>query len=291
MSLNVIVGIPTSGRPAIVVETLRELGRQTRPPDAVFVCAPTLQDLPSVADLAPALHLIVAERGLPRQRNAILDKAGRADVIVFFDDDFFPDPDYLAAVEQHMLHHPQTVIATGTVLRDGIGGPGLSAHEGRAALASAAPPRCGAEPVFTGYGCNMAIRLAPVRSGSVRFDERLPLYGWQEDVDFCRRLAPFGHIVRLDAARGVHLGAKSGRASGVRLGYSQVANPLYLASKRCGYPMRRAFTHLARNMAMNILRWPAPEPFVDRRGRLLGNLLALRDMIGSNMRPERILDF
>jgi GT2 family glycosyltransferase len=127
-------------------------------------------------------------------------------------------------------------------------------------------------PTFSGYGCNMAVRLAPVREHRIRFDERLPLYGWQEDVDLSRRLAQFGAVVRMEAARGVHLGAKSGRGSGVRLGYSQVANPIYLARKRMGYPLRRAVNHIARNLLSNIVRSTWPESYVDRRGRLRGNL-------------------
>jgi hypothetical protein len=52
------------------------------------------------------------------------------------------------------------------------------------------------------------------------------------EVKPSRRLAVFGTVVRITSARGVHLGAKLGRGSGVRLGYSQVANPLYVAHKR-----------------------------------------------------------
>jgi hypothetical protein len=37
-------------------------------------------------------------RGLCRQRNRALELlAGRCDVVIFFDDDFVPSPDYLAA--------------------------------------------------------------------------------------------------------------------------------------------------------------------------------------------------
>jgi GT2 family glycosyltransferase len=76
-----------------------------------------------------------------------------------------------------------------------------------------------------------------MRPNDVMFDERLPLYGWQEDVDLSRRLAAFGTVVKVPAARGVHLSVKLGRNSGVRLGYSQIANPLYLSFKRRGYPL------------------------------------------------------
>jgi GT2 family glycosyltransferase len=77
----------------------------------------------------------------------------------------------------------------------------------------------------------MAVRVLPVHGNGLHFDENLPLYGWLEDVDFCRRLAPYGRIVRNARTAGVHLGSNSGRTSGVCYGYSQIANPLYLWRK------------------------------------------------------------
>jgi GT2 family glycosyltransferase len=290
MPCTVAVGIPTIGRAPILRETLRELGLQTRRADNVIVCGTRPADFEGAEDTCPGVQVLLAEAGLPRQRNAIITAAGDADILVFFDDDFLPDPAYLAAVEHHMTRDPAIVVATGAVLADGIGGPGFTPEEGRAILVQNTGDSHGVRPTFAGYGCNMAIRLAPVRAHNVRFDERLPLYGWQEDVDLSRRLAPFGTVMQLDAARGVHLGTKTGRGSGLRLGYSQVANPLYLSAKRSGYPFRRALTHIARNMAMNIARATWPEPYVDRRGRLRGNMLALRDLLTGRMVPERILE-
>lgn len=294
LPLNIAVGIPTIGRASVLSETLIELARQNRRADSVIVCGAKPADVDGAAEAYPGTVVLLSEPGLPRQRNAVLEAAVEADIVVFFDDDFFPDPNYLAAIEHYMTHNPQIVVATGLVLADGIGGPGLSPDEGRSVLARYAAP-AGARssdvrPAFSGYGCNMAVHLAPMRSHGIRFDERLPLYGWQEDVDLSRRLAEYGQVVQIDAACGVHLGVKSGRGSGVRLGYSQVANPLYISGKRHGYPLRRAITHIASNMAMNTVRAIWPEPYVDRRGRLQGNLLALFDLTVGRMAPERILD-
>jgi GT2 family glycosyltransferase len=294
MHLNIAVGIPTIGRAVILRETLIELARQKRRPDQVIVCGARTTDVENAPEAYPGTIVLLSEPGLPRQRNAVIEAAVEADIVVFFDDDFLPDPGYLAAIEQYMARDPHIVVATGLLLADGINGPGLSPAEGRAILsrhAAAPSPRSpDVQPTFSGYGCNMAVRLAPMRAHALRFDERLPMYGWQEDVDLSRRLAEFGQVVRIDAACGVHLGVKSGRGSGVRLGYSQVANPLYLCGKRRGYPLRRAIGHIAKNMAMNIARAIWPEPYVDRRGRLYGNLLALRDLTIRRMIPERILD-
>jgi len=288
--MRIAVGIPTVGRADILRETLREIGGQSRAADQVIVCGTKDADVAGAADAFPGVVLLRAAPGLPRQRNAIIEAAADADVLVFFDDDFLADPDYLATIERAMTQSPAIVVATGRVLADGIGGAGLTPDAGRAILAARAIGPAAIRPTFSGYGCNMAVRLAPMRAHQLRFDERLPLYGWQEDVDLSRRLAPHGEVVLLEAATGVHLGVKLGRNSGVRLGYSQVANPLYLAAKRCGYPFGRALSHIGRNMAMNVARAAWPEPFVDRRGRLRGNLLALRDLVMGRMVPERVLE-
>ncbi len=290
MRCKVAVGIPTVGRAAILCDTLSELTRQSRRPDRVIVCGTVASDVDGAADAYPGLTLLSSEPGLPRQRNAVIAAAADADIVVFFDDDFLPETAYLDAIGHYMADHPDCVVATGCVLADGIGGPGLSTTEGRAVLAEAKPAGSGAMPAFSGYGCNMAVRVACLRRHDLTFDERLPLYGWQEDVDLSRRLAAFGSVVRLEAARGVHLGVKRGRGSGIRLGYSQVANPLYLAGKRCGYPFGRALQHVARNVAMNIVRAGWPEPYIDRRGRLRGNVVALRDLLQGRMMPERVLE-
>jgi GT2 family glycosyltransferase len=287
----IAVGIPTVGRAAILRETLSDVMRQTRLPERIIVCGARPDDVDGAESAAPSTQVLLTSPGLPRQRNAILDAAGDADVVIFFDDDFLPHPGYIEAVAAHLAAEPASVVVTGSVLADGIGGPGLTVEQGRAILSEhSIADQQSVKIVFSGYGCNMAVRLAPMRENGLRFDERLPLYGWQEDVDLSRRLARFGTVVALQSACGVHLGVKSGRNSGVRLGYSQVANPIYLARKRFGYPPFRALHHIVRNVAMNIARSTWPEPYVDRRGRLKGNILAFRDCLAGRMVPERILD-
>jgi polysaccharide biosynthesis transport protein len=132
----------------------------------------------------------------------------------------------------------------------------------------------------------MAFRLASAQPG-VRFDEALPQYGWLEDVDFSRRLVRYGRIIKLPDARGVHLGSKTGRAPGIRLGYSQIANPLYLVRKGTLTP-RRAAQQMGRNFVMNLLRSVRPEPYIDRRGRLRGNTLAIVDALRGKADPRNI---
>jgi GT2 family glycosyltransferase len=292
-ALRIAIGIATVGRPQLMEVVLAELRRQSRPPDLIAVCAPTPADVGDVA-LAAGIEVdvIVGPRGLTRQRNAILNRAREFDVIVFFDDDFLPERSYLHVVEQVFAKYSDVVMATGTVVADGIVGPGLTVDEAHRRLASIDPIDGRPDEmrdVAGGYGCNMAVRVEAVNSARCRFDDNLPLYGWLEDVDFSGQIAPFGRIVKLAAAQGVHLGIKQGRQSGVRLGYSQIANPIYLSRKgTCSWS--RAMRLMSRNIAANCLRSVKPEPYVDRLGRAAGNLRALRDLLAGRLAPERILD-
>jgi GT2 family glycosyltransferase len=288
MALNIVIGIPTIGRATVLRETLIGLTKQIRKADRIIVCGARACDVDGAEGIGGA-EVILSTPGSSHQRNALIAAAPTADVIVFFDDDFMADIAYVAELERAMERFPAIVVATGRVLADGISGPGLTAADAMAILREVLP-RPGITAVFSGYGCNMAVRATVVRAHGLLFDERLPLYAWQEDVDLSRRLAQFGSVVRVEAASGVHRGVKHGRGSGVRLGYSQVANPLYLAGKQAGYPLPRALEHIGRNLAMNIARAARPEPYIDRRGRLRGNLLALSDLMLRRMTPERALD-
>ncbi|MFN7001562.1 MAG: glycosyltransferase family 2 protein, partial [Elioraea tepidiphila] len=259
--LRIAIGIATRGRPAILAGVLRDLRRQTRAPDRIIVCHVGPEDVAG----CDGAEFITAPAGLPRQRNAILDAAADCDVVLFLDDDFLCAPEYLAVTEAAFDARPDMVVATGTVIADGAKGPGYSLEEGAALLAADTPPAdpMAMAPHFNGYGCNMAFRMATVRAHGIRVDERLPLYAWYEDIDFTRALGRHGTILRLAGARGVHLGVKQARTPGLRLGYSQVANPVYLARKGT-FPWSHAIPSAARHTLINAVRSLAPEPHVDR---------------------------
>ncbi len=215
--MKIIVGIATAGRREVLSETLEHLSRQDRKPDAILVCpsSPDDVDEPFAKALSVPVTIVAGERGLTKQRNAILSAIDAGDLLVFFDDDFLPQTDFLANAETLFLRQPDIAVATGLVLADGIHGPGIPVKEGLDILARDQPAGSSAklEPVYNAYGCNMVFRLSAIEADGTRFDERLPLYGWQEDVDFCRRLARHGRIVRSGELRGVHLGNKRGRTS------------------------------------------------------------------------------
>ncbi|MDO5758104.1 MAG: glycosyltransferase [Rhodobacterales bacterium] len=293
--MKIAVAIATVGRPQILGHAIRDLARQTRQPDRTIISATSFDDVdPSILSDRPArIDIIYGGRGLPRQRNAVLDALGDEDVVLFLDDDFMMAPDFLCRLEELMSAQPSIGIVTGDVLADGIGNAGLTPPQAQTILDRAMDEPCpdlsDLIDVNNGYGCNMAFRCAPIRTHGLRFDEQLPLYAWLEDVDFSRRAAAYGRCVKAMALRGVHLGIKGGRTSGVRLGYSQVANPIYLIG-RATMQRRHAARLISRNIAANLAKSLWSEPWVDRRGRLHGNLLALADLIRGRIDPLRVLD-
>lgn len=293
--IRVAVGIATAGRRDVLSETLRELTRQTRLPDLVVVCPAAAADVDEavLGGLGVPGRVVRADKGLPKQRNAILAAIeADYDICVFIDDDFLTDARLIENVIALFAAHPEIVVGTGVLLGDGINGPGLSVDEGRAILArSASPAFAGATIIdaYGAYGCNMVVRLKPVLEHRVRFDETLPLYGWLEDIDFSRQMARYGTVRRTSAITGVHLGSKGGRTPGQRLGYSQVMNPVYLIRKGTVSP-KFALNLVWRNIAANIVKSARPEPWADRRGRVVGNFKAIADVIRGRIDPNRILE-
>lgn len=294
-SLRIAVGIASLGRRDVLSMTIDRLGRQSRLPDLLVVSAggPADVDSASLEHFPAPTCLISGLPGLCAKRNQILAAAAGADIVAFFDDDFFPDPAYLAGLEDVFRDHPDVVAATGLLLADGINGPGLTIQQAIDILQNgsmAAAGRASLADIHGAYGCNMAFRMQTVRDHGVTFDENLPLYGWQEDTDFSRRLGRYGRIVKSQAMRGVHLGVKAGRISGIRVGYSQIANPIYLVQKG-SMAWSYAINRMWRNVLANLVRSLFPEPWIDRKGRLKGNLIALADIVLGRISPRRIIDF
>jgi GT2 family glycosyltransferase len=213
-----------------------------------------------------------------------------AEIVTFFDDDYVPSDRCIEGVRKLFLDHPDVVAANGTLLADGINTAGIGYDQACALIArhdKCVPPPLEVLADKSGlYGCNMAYRMSAI--GDERFDERLPLYAWQEDIDFAARVGKRGRIVTSNAFFGVHRGIKGARPSGVRLGYSQIANPLYLVRK--GTMQRsEAVRLITRNVVKNHIRVLWPESWVDRSGRCKGNWRALADLLRRRDDPANIL--
>lgn len=290
-SLKVVIGIATTGRAGIVRETLQQIASLTDRPDAVLLCIADASDFDTnEPDTFPfPFDVITTKKGLCNQRNALLDAVDDDTVLLFLDDDFLISDGFISATRRVFAQDANVVMATGHVLADGILGPGLTHEDGLRLLSTASAPTDGIAETYNGYGCNMAVRSSNVRAHGLRFDPELSRYGWLEDVDFSRRLAHHGRIVKVNAMQGVHLGTKTGRSRGVPLGYSQIANPIYMIRKG-SLSHRRGWYLMLRNFAANAVKIARSEPWVDRPGRLKGNLLAIKDLLTGKIAPTRILD-
>lgn len=282
--------ICSAGRPGALATLFPILTAQSRPADLLVLSVTRRADLPGGAPPHGAI-LCTGPPGLAAQRNRALDALrGKVDIVVFFDDDFLPAQDALEGVRRGFAAFPEAAGLTGRLVADGIGGGGIDPADAAALLARDARPRgrprALARRLVGLYGCNMAFRMAAV--GATRFDELLPLYGWQEDVDFAARVP--GEKLATDAFSGVHLGLRSGREThGLALGYSQLANPVYLwrkGSLPAGFALRLGM----RTFLANHLRTLRPEPWIDRAARARGNRRALADLCRGQAAPGRILE-
>ncbi len=287
--MRVVVIIASTGRAPLLRKTVTQLGRQIRLPDKLIVSAAGEADADGLIGVAHIpMDIIHSQKGLPRQRNAALRHLdGQADLVVFFDDDFVPADDYLQKLEEAFILRPNLVGATGKLLADGIKSPGISFEAGAAMVAEHKPVDIIQERALPAlYGCNLCVRMSA--ADGLWFDENLPLYGWQEDVDYSFQLGRKGTLIYTNLLTGVHLGTKGGRTSGKRLGYSQIANPVYLLRKKT-IPRRLAWRLMSRNVMANVAYCFFPEPYIDRLGRLHGNAQAIFDFVMGRIHPERIL--
>lgn len=295
-SCTIAVVIATRGRAVEIRVLLEQLAKGTRKPERIVIVGSSPDDWGGATALPLMPETIAApEPGLPRQRNIgvrhLLDSASDVpDIIVFFDDDFRPEAHWLEAAVAVFTARSDVEGLTGVVLRDGARSAAISEDEALGAIVSwkrAVEASTEAAPRL--YGCNMAVRTAVFDRAN--FDERLPLYGWLEDLDFSGQVAAprSGRLVTALGCAGVHLGSKGARVSGRRYGYSQIVNPLYLARKgTCSKGL--AAVLVARALMSNSLRAIRGHPLFDYRGRLAGNMRAVSDLVRSRAAPERIID-
>jgi len=285
--MSVAIVIASKGRPVELGRWVDHLQRQTVGPVALVFAVTAASDLP--ADLGGATALICAP-GSCAQRNAGLSSVlGTADIVAFFDDDYVPSSRCIEGIEALFGSRPDVVAANGMLLADGVNSPGISYARAMELINQhdSLPHTIEVTGTLGGlYGCNMAFRASAI--GDERFDENLPLYAWQEDIDFSARVGKRGLIVKTTAFYGVHQGVKDARPSGVRLGYSQIANPLYLIGKGT-MTVSEALPLIAKNVVKNHARALFPEPWIDRLGRCKGNWWALIDALMCRADPRNIL--
>lgn len=293
MRARTAVIIATRGRPQDVSNLLSALGHQTVLPDVIVVSACDHSDIEQNKIAAENVEVLFGLPGLPAQRNRALSSVhGKYDIIIFFDDDFIPSRFWIERIQALLAVQSDIVCATGYVIVDGVTIGGVEWSRGQSIVNDADSSKkllainaCKLVDQHSPYGCNMAFRAKRIEH--LEFDERLVLYGWLEDRDFAFRAAAEGRMVWTDAVWGVHLGTRRGRVPGLRFGYSQVVNPWYLMKK--GTMTRLDVCRkIVRGLAGNALGSFFPNTHVDRRGRLKGNMIGIKDIIFRCWAPERI---
>lgn len=282
--MTAAVVLASAGRAGLLAHVVTDLADQTCPDFVRVISVPDEQSLPADRD---GWQVVTGARGLAAQRNAGLAALSGVDVVFFFDDDAVVRPDYIENALGFLAAHPGVVGLTGRVLLDG-------ATRGEVPLTHARDVVATSDRQPTGrwrstrqlYGCNFAFRTAAAPQPA--FDARLPLYSWLEDHDFARRLMPAGRLAVVEDCVVVHRAAASGgRTEHVRLGYSQVMNPVHLKVKG-SFPLWLMLYELGRPVLKNLVRAAAGRESHWRRRRLRGNALAFRDALAGRITPERI---
>ena len=289
MSAPAVV-LASAGRPELLAEALITCSAQRGVDFTGVVSVPDDDSLPEDRSLLQGWRVVTGVRGLAAQRNAGLDMLDDPDVVAFFDDDAVLRPDYLVNAVAFLAAHPDVLGLTGRVLLDGATSGEIDRTATAEVLArSATETATGSwRPTRELYGCNFVVRFSG--APDVRFDDRLPLYSWLEDHDFARRLMVHGALAEVDDCVIVHRAAASGgRQSHVRLGYSQVMNPVYLHRKG-SFPLWLAAQQVFRPVAKNIALSVAGPSASWRRERLKGNGTAARDIVRRRITPERIVE-
>jgi len=287
------VVIASANRATALEETVSCVLRQSRRPAEIVLSVPQGEGHVSASTARlPDVKIIRGEVGLTRQRNRAVDAlAAEIELVAFLDDDVELRNDYLSAIARAFCERPDVVFLRGHMVVNGLACNGSERTRARALLADdmrvhagdQAPLQLDLITSIDAYGATMSVRRAAF--DVVRFDERLPLYGYMEDLDFAQQCAHIGKLAYCHNARLVHLFMPSGRIPGIRMGFSQVANPLYLWRKGT-LPSRVLCRVLMRHLAANALKSMLPRQPIDRRGRLLGNLMALRSAALGRVAPE-----
>jgi GT2 family glycosyltransferase len=289
-STRVAVVLASAGRPSLLAEALATCSAQCDVTFEGVVSVPDEQSLPSDRECLSGWRVVTGVRGLAAQRNAALDTLDGVDIVAFFDDDAVLRPDYVANAVRFLDGHPHVVGLTGRVLLDGATTGEVDRTTAASALAQSTTDG------GTGqwresrelYGCNFVVRFSA--AAHLRFDARLPLYSWLEDHDYARRLMKIGTLAKVDDCVIVHRAAASGgRQAHLRLGYSQVMNPVYL-NRKGSFPAWLAAQQILRPVAKNIALAMGGSSRSWRRERLRGNGTAVCDIARGRITPERIVE-
>lgn len=240
----------------------------------------------------PNVRVVLSpKQGSSAQRNTAMSLI-TTPYTLFLDDDVELASNYIESMELLLGSLKDVVAATGFIVADGAqGDTGLDRNFARSLTANYIRASEDSDH-YEAYGCNLFVRTSVF--SSIRFDENLPLYGWLEDYDFATNCLKHGKIILNAGTCVAHLATPTGRTSGLKFGYSQIINPLYLWKKNDKPSLFRViFHHWVLSTARNLRRtlFSIPSDRDDRTGRFRGNVLAFGDLLKGRIDPTRILRF
>lgn len=273
---DIAVLIATKDRPALVRDLVQRLKKQTRSPDHIFVAGAHADDLALLDPSDPDLTFFVGRAGRAACLNDLIAAASDSySYLVFFDDDFMPSRFWIEQALAVFASTPEAVAVAGEILAGGFDTRGVDPIDAEAivSLRDGFPVEGPTLNSSHGLlGCNMAARSERIED--VRLDEGLPAGSLLADADFCARIARIGRVGRAPQLAGVKMDVKLLVPNGRQLGRGQMVNAAYLARKGT-FSVGFALKFMARAFWANALRAIVPEPYIDRRGRLLGNIEGL----------------
>jgi glycosyltransferase involved in cell wall biosynthesis len=257
MSFSVIIA--TLGRPEILRRTIESVARANPSPRELIVV-----DGDQGRSSEPATRgsfgfpivYITAARGLPKQRNAGIDRAA-GDVLVFVDDDVeiptntfavlgrvFTDRSVLGATARILEPHSDRIGKKHSPVRRLLPGGGEEGRFTRFGYPRRLIDLETERDIDFMHGSFMAIRTDVARD--VRFDERLPGYALAEDEDFSYRVSRRGRIRFVPELHVLHAKEGHGSRDARAFGRTVVVNRAYLFRKnfRGGGLARLQFTML-----------------------------------------------
>jgi GT2 family glycosyltransferase len=291
------VVIATTGRAQIAAETIRSIAKLQSIPECIIVAGAAPEDLPEINEELPfeLVAFITSSKGLPIQRNEGIAKLKSSiEFVCFLDDDMELHQDYFSEIKRVFESDKEIAGFSGAVLANG----NIDRIDARELMDqhSIHPemPFFGFYPKkWPGfYGCNMNIRKEILKYE--QFDERLPMYALGEDCEMGFRVSQYGKVGGSARCAAVHLASRSGRISEVGVGYAQIINYLYFSHKGIGFPVISTyFNHVIKTPMVNLtffmMQGLDSRKQIDRKGRFVGNLLALKDLVFGNVEPMNLL--
>ena len=290
--MRISVVIASLSRRDILHETVLSVARQSRPADEILLSVvDPEQDLKAETLKVPGVRIVIGPLGSSFQRNTgIASVHPDCDLISFLDDDVELHPNYLRNGCGFMEHHPEIVaISDGGMIANGTPNGELSRSEAIRLVESSREDSSGRYQLRSGlYGCDMIVRRSAAEQ--TLFDTRMLYYALYEDLDFGARCARLGLLAGFTGCQIVHLATRTSKFPARRYGYAHVMNGFYLWRKgsQSALSFLRATMKgfVANACGMIVIRRGISR--AQRRERLWGNILGLRDIMIHGAKPEQI---